>query len=307
MSEKIVKKKSWPANDWTGLWKKWSDIPCEYRALLQWAFLTSGPIEKEEYFQVMLALEQWDHSRFSVFREFEIRWMTAKVQNKCPEMNHKFLDLAIVIFLNIGSSGLTLKDRRAANTPKHKDLNMIKSLNLNNQKLNESWKWMEYWYTNNHNRQCTLEFEEWFSCEIDRLNEWEKQWPCVFPDLASRPFNPDFPFLHQGRSFPIDASGAEIQKTIRLVPNEPRPSNAWGYVLKTSEPEIPHDPFPYYPPLIDQDWYHWFLSQDFIHEWTSYVGGPSGLLNYADEMREAEKILRKSKRQDSPMSKIVLT
>jgi hypothetical protein len=306
MSEKIVKKRSWPASNWNGLWKKWSDIPCEYRALLLWGFLTSGPIEKEEYFQVMLALEQWDYSRFSVFREFEIKWITAKIQNKCPEMNYKFLDLAIVIFLNIGSSGLTLKDRRTVNTPRHKDLNMIKSLNLNSDKFNKSWEWMESWYVKNHNKQCTIEFEEWFSCEINRINEWENQWPSVFPDLASLPFNPDFPFLHQGRSFPIDASGTEIQKTIRLVPSAPRPSNAWGYILRTPEPEIPHDPFPYYPPLIDKDWYRWFLSQDFIHEWTSYVGGPSGLLDYAHEMREAEKVLRKPNRQDSPMSKIVL-
>ncbi len=254
----------------------------------------------------MLAMEQWDYSRFAVFRELEIRWMTKKIEDKCPEMNDAILDQGLVICLNIGSSHLTLKDRRPKNTPKHKYLTMIKSLNKNNKRVQEAWEWMEAWYVLNQQKKSAIEFEDWFSNQLDRISEWEKNWPSVFPDAANPLFNENFPFLHQGRAFPIDTAGTEIQKTLRLVPNAHKVANAWGYVLKNLEPEIPFDPFPYYPPLVDPDWYRWFLSQDFIHDELSFIGGPTGLVDYAYEMREAEKILRMPKRKESPMSKIVL-
>lgn len=306
MTRKVVKPKSWPATGWHGLWTKWGEIPCEFRALLIWSFLTSGPVEKEDYFKVMLAMEQWDHSRFSVFNELEIKWMTEAIQKVCPQMNATILDQGIVMFLNIGSSHLTLKKRRSGKLEKHKQLAMINSLNLSSKKMDKVWEWMESWYAMNTGKNCNMEFEIWFSKEIERINEWEKAWPVVFPDSSDKPFNEKFPFLPQSRAFPIDMAGTEIQKTIRLVPNANKVATSWGYILNNPEPEIPYDPYPYFSPLVDPEWYGWFLSQDFIHGQLAFVGGPTGLIDYAREMREAERILKTPKRRESPMSKIML-
>ena len=186
---RVVKRNSWSAKGWHGLWTKWSEIPYEFRALLIWAFLTSGPTERDEYFKIMLAMEQWDHSRLSVFQELEIRWMTEKIEQKCPEMKNEILDQGIVLYLNIGLSNSTLKSRRSPNTPKIKDLTMIRSLNLNSEKLQNSWEWMQDCYVANPHKESTLGFEEWFSVEINRINQWEEDWANAFPDSVNRPFN----------------------------------------------------------------------------------------------------------------------
>lgn len=114
-----------------------------------WAFLNSGPCTEDDYNELFVAMEQWDHPRFKIILEFEIQWMFNAIKNLCPDFYNFQIYEGISLFFNRKTGNASnIKDRKKRKKNVKAALKMIKSMNIKSKKISRAWSWMYYWYFN---------------------------------------------------------------------------------------------------------------------------------------------------------------
>ncbi|WP_257309740.1 hypothetical protein [Geothrix fuzhouensis] len=302
--------KVWKDPRWNKQWLEWDDIPSEFRAALIWAFLTTGPETKDEFAKMFIAMEQWKYSRFKIFLELEILWINNTLDMLCDDIEGIDICRGISMFFSkkLGNE-YSIEDRINLKKVNLVTPEMLKKIDIKKRDLSSSWNWMDSWFLKCHEKENSVSFLEWVPQELDRISKQDRV-PKSQSTLSIRQKSSEteqHALLHLGRSFPIDTSGQEIQKTIRVVEGPEGPAMTWGYILRDIEPEIPYSPFPVYV----SDWDADFNSRRFKHlllrEDDAFIGGKSGgLVDFPKDLRSAADLLRRRNRLESPMSHLVL-
>jgi len=302
---------TWKDSRWNGEWKDWKKIPIELRAALIWSFLNTGPKTKNEYTKIFMAMEQWRYSRHAVFLELEIEWMFNSIKTLCDRIEDIDIYRCISIFFNKKPGKATsVRDRFTRVKINSKILEMLYTSKNTRHNLTSSWEWMNDWYLKRNIDSNPPEFLHWLRQEQDRISKQKGVSSKSLSETALK--GPDdskeAPLLHLGRSFPIDVSGQEIQKTIRAVQGPTGKAMIWGYVLHEPEPGIPYEPFPTHVSDWDSSFNQRWLERRVLHEADAILGGEKdGLTDFRMELGLATDQLRNPNRKDSPMSHLVLT
>ena len=304
-------RKTWKDSRWNGKWNDWKDIPIELRAALAWSFLNTGPKTKNEYSKIFMAMEQWRYSRHAVFLELEIEWMYNSIKTLCNTIEDIDIYRCVSIFFNKKPGNATsIRDRFTRSKINSKVLEMLDVSKKVQRDIGCSWGWMDDWYLKRKNDSNQPEFMNWLGQEQDRIAR-QKGVPSRFlPTTALKgPSGSKIaPLLHLGRSFPIEVSGQEIQKTIRAVEGPTGKAMVWGYVLLEPEPDIPYEPFPTHVSDWDSSFNQRWLERRILHDTDALLGGEeNGLKDFPLELGLAIDQLRKPDRKDSPMSHLVLS
>ena len=304
-------RKVWKDARWNGKWDDWKDIPIELRAALVWSFLTTGPKTKNEYSKIFMAMEQWRYSRHAIFLELEIEWMFNAIKKLCPRIEEIDIYRSLSLFFNKKpGKAASIRDRFTRSKINSKVLEMLYISKKMQRDLSSSWEWMDDWYLNRKDDTNPPEFLIWLNQEQDRI---ASQKSVLSKSLSATALkgpsgSRNAPLLHLGRSFPIEVSGQEIQKTIRAVEGPAGKAMIWGYVLQEQEPDIPYEPFPMHVSDWDSSFNQRWLERRILHDADALLGGEeNGLTDFPLELGLAIDQLRKPNRKDSPMSHLVLT
>jgi hypothetical protein len=321
-------------------WKEWRNIPVEFRAVIIWAFLNSGPRTKADYSTLFMAMEQWNYYKIDILFELEIQWMYESIIQLCPDISDVCVFEGLSIFLNRKAGDIENIERRFKEYRKITVTSeMIKNLMVKPMMTKEFWSWMNYWYLNERNIETEMHptnvapidplepvllpkhekkagwprslpgFPEWIQRELEMIS---KQNAIHGAPNRRKPANKDvcsaeLPVIHGGRVFPFNASGQEIEKTILAMEVGGRSVMVWGYRLLEFEPDVPYTPFASHFSPRDSDDHARKLQSAMFRESDWIVGGEEdGLTDLPAVLNETVRVLKRPNRDRSPLSHLVI-
>ena len=303
-------------------WGHWYIIPVEFRAILIWAFLNSGPDSKREYAILFSAMEKGTYSKLDILLESDIYWMFSAIKGICPNLSKECIYEGISLFFN-KKTGNSDNVKKRFNQERIVSVTgeMLKQININSMKTRWNWSWMESWYLNNRTEPfqeqsldakwpvAPPDFSEWIQRELEMIAKQNAIQPAPGMKLGAQrqETNTEWPLLHGGRVFPLDTSGQEVEKTIQEMMVDGQSVMSWGYRLLDFEPDVPYIPFASHFSPRDSGDHERKLNSVLIRESDWIVGGKThGLVDLPAELREAVGVLKSRSRDKSPLSHLVI-
>ena len=303
-------------------WGHWHIIPVEFRAVLIWAFLNSGPDSKREYAILFTAMEEGTFNKFDILLESDIKWMFGAIKDLCPDISNECIYDGISLFFNNKAGKFdNVKKRFIPERFVTVTAEMLNQIKINSMKTGWNWSWMESWYLNNNTEPfqeqnldakwplAPLDFSEWIQRELQMITKQNVVQSAPGMKLAAQRQESitKRPLLHGGRVFPLDTSGQEVEKTIREMMVDGKSVMGWGYRLLDFQTDVPYIPFASHFSPRDSDDHERKLKSVLLRESEWIVGGTaSGLVDLPAELREAVGVLKNRKRERSPLSHLVI-